>query len=73
MGSDLGKGSLRRCRVLLLYAARRARKRTGTDADAAVTVTADDLAYADERLRPDTDVVELVKQRRARVAEVQTA
>ncbi len=73
VASDLGKGSLRRCRVLLLSAARRARKRTGIEADAAVTVTADDLAYADERLRPDTDVVELVKQRRARVAEVQTA
>jgi len=72
VASDLGKGSLRRCRVLLLSAARRARKRTGMDADAAVMVTADDLAYADERLRPDTDVVELVKQRRARVAEAAT-
>jgi hypothetical protein len=36
-------------------------------------VTADDLAYADERLRPDTTDVELVKQRRERVAVAATA
>ena len=73
VANELGAGSLRRCRVLLVNAARRARKRTGIEAEATVTVTADDLAYADERLRPDTTDVELVKQRRERVAVAATA
>ncbi len=72
VANELGAGSLRRCRVLLVNAARRARKRTGLDADATVTVTADDLAFADEKLRPDTCDVELVKQRRQRAVDVQT-
>jgi len=73
VANGLGNGSLRRCRVLLVNAARRARKRTGIEAEATVTVTADDLAYVDERLRPDTTDVELVKQRRERVAVAATA
>ncbi len=73
VANELGAGSLRRCRVLLVNAARRARKRTGIDAESTVTVTADDLAYADERLRPDAGELEVVKQRRSRSAMVQTA
>lgn len=73
VANELGAGSLRRCRVLLVNAARRARKRTGVEAEATVTVTADDLAYADERLRPDVSEIEAVKQRRSRAVEVQTA
>ena len=70
VGNDQGKGSLRCCRVLLLNGARRARKRMELCADATVTITADDLAYADEKLRPDTDDVEAVGQRRSQAAAV---
>jgi len=51
VANDLGRGSLRRCITLLRNAVRRARKRQGTDDSAPVTVTADDLAYTDRRLK----------------------
>jgi DNA helicase TIP49 (TBP-interacting protein) len=73
VANDLGRGSLRRCRTLVMNAARRARKRMDLAEEETVTVTADDLAYADERLRPQQSDVELVKQRRARVAEAVSA
>ena len=65
VANELGHGSLRRCRILLTNATRRARKRGGVDESATVTVTADDLAYADETLRPELGDKEAVKQRRA--------
>ncbi len=73
LANNLGMGSLRRCRIVLLNAARRARKRTEVGDKDTVTVTADDLAFADERLRPDSIDVEVVKQRRATVAAAASA
>jgi DNA transposition AAA+ family ATPase len=72
VANELGCGSLRRCRILLLNAARRARKRAGLDDESIVTVTADDLAYVDERLRPQDTEVEVVKRRRAMAAVAKT-
>lgn len=59
----LGWGSLRRCRVLVMNAARRARKRNGLDEDEEVTVTADDLAHADMYLRPGAEDEAVIDER----------
>jgi hypothetical protein len=64
----LGWGSLRRCRVLVMNGARRARKRQSLTEDDAVTITADDLAYADSLLRPIAADQELIRQQRSVVA-----
>lgn len=68
IANTLGQGSLRRCRILLTNAARRARKRSGVEDGATVTVTADDLAHTDETLRPDASDKEEVKRRRQSAA-----
>lgn len=64
----LGWGSLRRCRVLVMNGARRARRRQNLVEDDPVTITADDLAYADNALRPGAADQELLKQQRTAVA-----
>jgi len=68
VANELGRGSLRRCGKLLTNGARRARKRQGLAAKDNVTVTADDLAFADECLRPHEADKEAVRQRRLRAA-----
>jgi hypothetical protein len=45
----------------------------GLDDESVVTVTADDPAYANEKLRPQSSEVEAVKQRRAKAAVAETA
>ncbi len=64
IANHLGHGSLRRCKILLRNAARRARKRQNRGADAPVTVTADDLAYVEARLRKEAREQEIVHDRR---------
>lgn len=59
----LGWGSLRRCRVLVMNAARRARKRNGLNEEDDVTITADDLAHAEEYLRPGAEDKAVIDQR----------
>lgn len=71
IANRLGFGSLRRCRMLITNGARRARKRQNLSDDETVTVTADDLAYASSRLRPEADEAEFTSQsvKRATAAE----
>ncbi len=73
VANELGRGSLRRCRVLLQNAARRARKRQGLADGARVTVTADDLDWVERHLRRESSEQEAVKDRRKRAARVETA
>ncbi|MEK6798002.1 MAG: ATP-binding protein [Planctomycetota bacterium] len=68
VANSLGFGSLRRCRILLTNAARRARKRCGVDEEDTVTVTADDLACVEELLRANQTDKEMVKERRQAIA-----
>jgi hypothetical protein len=64
----LGRGSLRRCKILLRNAVRRARRRQGIADDQAVTVTAADLEYVELRLRPERSEMEAVDERRRQAA-----
>jgi len=64
----LGWGSLRRCRVLVMNGARRARKRQSLSEDDVVTIAADDLAHVDSLLRPGAADQELIRQQRSAVA-----
>jgi len=64
----LGRGSLRRCKILLRNAVRRARKRQGIADDEAVTVTAADLEYVERALRPEKSEQEAVEDRRRQAA-----
>jgi len=68
VANQLGYGSLRRCRILLTNAARRARKRSNLGDEDTVTVTADDLEFAETRLRQEASEVEIIKARRATAA-----
>jgi DNA transposition AAA+ family ATPase len=68
VANDLGRGLLRRCKMLLQNAARRARKRQGVMDGDKVTVTADDLEWVETRLRMESSEQEAVKDRRRRVA-----
>jgi len=60
----LGYGSLRRCRILLGNAARRARSRQGIAEGEEVTVSADDLRFVERRLRQDKSEQDLAAGRR---------
>ena len=64
----LGHGSLRRCKMLLQNAVRRARKRQGIAEGAKVTVTADDLEWVETRVRRESSEQATVTDRRRRVA-----
>ena len=66
VANQLGYGSLRRCKILLRNAARRARKRQGLADDAKVTVTADDLQWVEARLRQEASEQDLASERRKR-------
>ncbi len=66
VANDLGRGSLRRCKMLLQNAARRARKRQGSADGDKVTVTADDLEWVETRLRQESGEQEAAKDRRRR-------
>jgi len=66
VANRFGEGSLRRCRILLINAVRRARKRQNLEDGANVTVTADDLALVEELFRPDPDEKQAVAERRTR-------
>jgi DNA transposition AAA+ family ATPase len=64
----LGYGSLRRCKMLLRNAVRRARKRQEITDGQAVTVTADDLEFVETRLRQESSERDIVRDRRTRSA-----
>lgn len=64
VANQLGFGSLRRCRILLTNAARRARKRQGKVGEETVSVTADDLEHAETRLRQGAVEHEIVEHRK---------
>jgi len=66
VANQLGYGSLRRCRVLLRNAARRARKRSGADEGAKVTVTADDLQWVETHMRQERSEQQNAGDRRKR-------
>jgi DNA transposition AAA+ family ATPase len=70
LSNRLGEGSLRRCKALVVNAARRARHRQGLLETDAVTVTADDLAWVEATLRQGegTDQRERVSKRLSRAA-----
>ena len=69
----LGYGSLRRCKILLRNAVRRARKRQGLSDDAErVTVTAADLEWVESRLRQEASERDVARERRARTASLAT-
>lgn len=73
LANQLGHGSLRRCKILLRSAVRRARKRQGLGDDDKVTVYADDLEWVETRLRQETAEQDVVKERRKRAAGVAEA
>jgi DNA transposition AAA+ family ATPase len=66
VANDLGRGSLRRCKMLLRNAVRRARKRQGLSEGEKVIVTGDDLEWVETRLRQESSEQEAVKDRRRR-------
>ena len=68
VANDLGGGSLRRCKILLRNAARRARKRMNLDDDAVVTVAAEDLDWVDRYLRDEAAEHQAIADRRRRAA-----
>lgn len=73
IANTLGYGSLRRCGILLINAARRARKRNGIAEDKDVTVTADDLAFVETKMRPDVSEQQAIKDRRQAAGAAQCA
>lgn len=64
----LGYGSLRSCKMLLRNAVRRARKRQELTDGEKVTVTADDLEWAETRLRRESSERDIIRDRRTRSA-----
>ena len=68
VANQLGYGSLRRCKILLRNAARRARNRLGLGDEDKVTVTALDLEWVEARLRQEASVQDMVNERRKRAA-----
>ncbi len=64
VANQLGHGSLRRCKILLRNAARRARKRQGIDEDENVTVMADDLEWVEGLFRQEASEQETASMRR---------
>ena len=72
VANELGRGSLRRCEVLLRNAVRRARKRQGLPDGESVTVTADDLAYVESILRRESSKQAAILSRRQRAAGLST-
>ncbi len=68
VANQLGRGSLRRCKILLRNAVRRARKRLGLSDEDKVTVTASDLEWVESRLRRESAEQEAVNERRTRVS-----
>ncbi len=70
IANELGRGSLRRCEVVLRNAVRRARKRQGVDEHENVTVTANDLEYVEQILRRELSEQQAIRDRRKLAAEV---
>jgi len=68
VANQLGYGSLRRCKVLLRNAARRARRRQNLADGDQVTVTAEDLEWVETRLRQESGEQSMAAQRRQRAA-----
>ena len=64
----LGYGSLRRCKMLLRNAVRRARKRQGLTDGEKITITADDLEWVETRLRQESSERDIARDRRTRSA-----
>ena len=70
VANDLGRGSLRRCKMLVRNAARRARKRQALSEGNKVTITGVDLEWVDIHFRPESSEREAVKDRSRRMAGV---
>jgi len=68
VANHLGHGSLRRCKILLRNAVRRARARQSLGDDERVTVLADDLEWVESRLRQETSELNAARDRRKRMA-----
>jgi DNA transposition AAA+ family ATPase len=68
LANQLGYGSLRRCKILLRSAVRRARKRQDLGEAETVTVLADDLEWVETRLRQEASEQDVVRERRKRAA-----
>lgn len=68
LANVLGYGSLRRCRMLVQNAIRRARNRRGVTDDEKVTITAADLEWVETRLRRESSEQQTVIDRRKRAA-----
>ena len=64
IANHLGNGSLRRCKILLRNAVRRARKRQSIGDDERVTVLADDLEWVESRLRQESTELSAASNRR---------
>ncbi|MGB2985150.1 MAG: AAA family ATPase, partial [Phycisphaerae bacterium] len=64
VANRLGYGSLRRCKMLVQNAVRRAHKRQGLTDGEKVTVTADDLEWVEARLRRESSEQETIRDRR---------
>lgn len=64
VANALGHGSLRRCKILLMNAVRRSRKRQDLTDDAPVTVTADDLEWVERKLRQEAGEVDSLVTRK---------
>lgn len=73
VANALGEGSLRRCKRLVQNGARRARRRQNVASGERVTVTADDLAFADQSLRPSRTQADARKERYQRAVATGTA
>jgi len=67
IANQLGYGSMRRCKIVLVNGARAARKRQGVSDEDPVTVHAEDLERAEGRLRSDRTEREMAAQRRRRL------
>ena len=70
VANELGRGSLRRCKILLRNAVRRARKRQASAEDDRVTVVADDLEWVEAHLRQEAGEQDAVIERRKRATAV---
>ena len=73
IANDLGRGSLRRCRMLLQNTARRARERQGIGEGDKVTVAAADLDRVEHRLRRESNEQATVSDRLRRAASLKQA
>jgi DNA transposition AAA+ family ATPase len=73
IANDFGRGSLRRCGILLVYAAIAARNRQRLGSGDPVEVQTDDLDLVERTLRRDPSEADLIEDRRRRSVAVASA